>query len=238
MSNQTVLSSDKKGSRNSNNLVKKSFLKTQCIVCNTLFTKPRVGKMYCSNRCKQFGYNHKGLQKGITLTNEEQKPVKKRRININEYFFYRETVEQIKRFKELTRRNCRFEEENMKIQLRENMGIPQSPESIILNNVCQLREDELDELEILKDKVYNFSNFEIQNLSLEKWSFFKIMNPKLDFENLFKLICQFSSEYISQLNFVALDLDETVDNLGIKKKYIQHCNAISEGVIRFYNKNE
>lgn len=238
MSNQTVLSSGKKGTRNSTNSVKKSVLKTQCIVCNTLFTKPRVGKMYCSNRCKQFGYNHKGLQKEITLANEEQKPFKKSRININEYLLYREMVEQIKRFKELTRRNCRFMEEDMKIQLRENMGIPQSPESIILNNVCQLREDELDELEILKDKVSNFSNFEIQNLSLEKWSFFKIMNPKLDFENLFKLICQFSSEYISQLNFTALDHDETVDNLRIKKKYIQHCNAISEGVIQFYNKIE
>lgn len=238
MSNQTVLSSGKKGTRNSTISVKKSVLKTQCIVCNTLFPKPRVGKMYCSNRCKQFGYNHKGLQKEITLANEEQKPFKKSRININEYLLYREMVEQIKRFKELTRRNYRFEEEDMKIRLRENMGIPQSPESIILNNVCQLKEDELDELEILKDKVSNFSNFEIQNLSLEKWSFFKIMNPKLDFENLFKLICQFSSEYISQLNFTALDHDETVDNLRIKKKYIQHCNAISEGVIQFYNKIE
>jgi hypothetical protein len=238
MSNQTVLSSSKRGNRNSNNSVKKSFLKTECIVCNTLFTKPRVGKMYCSNRCKQFGYNHKGSEKKINLLNEEPKTFKKRRININEYFCYREMVEQIKRFKELTRRNYRFEEEDIKIRLRENMGIPQSPESIILNNVCQLREDELDELEILKDKVSNFANFEIQNLSLEKWSFFKIMNPKLDFENLFKLICQFSSEYISQLSFTALDPEETVDNLGIKKKYIEHCNAISEGIIQFYNKIE
>lgn len=40
---------------------------------------------------------------------------------------------------------------------------------------------------------------------------FRIMNPKLDFENLFKLICQFSREYVSQLNFIALDLNETVD---------------------------
>jgi len=238
MSNQTVLSSGKKGTRNSNNSVKKSVLKTQCIVCNTLFTKPRVGKMYCSNRCKQFGYNHKGSENKITLFNEEPKTFKKRRININEYFCYREMVEQIKRYKELTRRNYRFEEEDIKIRLRENMGIPQSPESIILNNVCQLREDEFDELELLKDKVSNFSNFEIQNLSLEKWSFFKVMNPKLDFENLFKLICQFSSEYISQLNFVALDSDETINNLGIKKKYIDHCNAINEGIVQFYNKIE
>jgi hypothetical protein len=82
-------------------------LKTQCIVCNTLFTKPRVGKMYCSNRCKQFGYNHNGSEKKINLLNEEPKAVKKRRININEYLFYREMVEQIKRF-------------NMKILLRES----------------------------------------------------------------------------------------------------------------------
>ena len=235
MSNQTVISSGKKGNRNSNNSVKKSSLKTQCIVCNTLFTKPRVGKMYCSNRCKQFGYNHKGSERKITLLNDEPKTFKKRRININEYFCYREMVEQIKRFKELTRRNCRFEDEDIKIRLRQNMGIPQSPESIILNNVCQLREDELYELEILKDKVSNFENYEIQNLSLEKWSFFKIMNPKLDFENLFKLICQFSNEYISQLSFTALDPKETVNNLGIKEKYIEHCNAISEGTIKFYN---
>ena len=212
MSDQTVLSSSKRGNRNSNNSVKKSFLKTECIVCNTLFTKPRVGKMYCSNRCKQFGYNHKGSEKKINLLNDEPKTFKKRRININEYFCYREMVEQIKRFKELTRRNYRFEEEDIKIRLRENMGIPQSPESIILNNVCQLREDELDELEILKDKVSNFANFEIQNLSLEKWSFFKIMNPKLDFENLFKLICQFSIEYISQYTFFLIPKLSTVSS--------------------------
>ncbi len=60
-----------------------------------------------------------------------------------------------------------------------------------------------------------------------------IFHPKLDNENLFKTINQFSSEYINQLNFVAFDADETVENLGIKKKYIQHCNAISDGIIQF-----
>ena len=236
MSNPTVTSIAPIVTKSSNNSVKKAFLKTHCIVCNSLFTKPRVGKMYCSNRCKQFGYNHKSLQNAINSSFDEPKKAKRKKINIGEFLFYREMFEKVKRFKELSKRNYRFDEEDIKMQMRENMGIQLNPEKIILNNSYKLREDEMDELEMLREEVSVFVNYEIYNLSLEKWSFFKIMNPKLDFENLFKIICQFSSEYINQLSFTTLDSDKTCDNLGIKKKYIEHCNAINEGSVYFYNK--
>lgn len=236
MSKPTVINIDQTVTKSSNNSVKKSFLNTHCIVCKSLFTKPRVGKLYCSNRCKQFGYNHKNLQNEITSSFDEPKKAKRKKINIGEYLFYREMIEKVKRFKELSKRNCRYEEEDIKMQMRENMGIQLNPEKIIINNSYKLRDDEMDELEMLKEEVSVFVNYEIYNLSLEKWSFFKIMNPKLDFENLFQIICQFSSEYINQLSFVTSDSDRTFDNLGIKKKYIEHCNEINEGVIHFYNK--
>jgi len=236
MSNPTVTSISQIVTKSSNNSVKKAFLKKHCIVCNSLFTKPRVGKMYCSNRCKQFGYNHKSLQNAINSSFDVPKKAKRIKINIGEYLFYREIVEKVKRFKELSKRNYRFEDENIKMQMRENMGIKLNPESIILINSNQLKDVEIDELDMLREEVSIYVNYEVHNLSLEKWSFFKIMNPKIDFENLFKIICQFSCEFINQLNFEVQDQDKTVDFLSIKTKYIRHCNEINEGVIQFYNK--
>lgn len=238
MSNQTVLSSDQKGIKRNNNSVNNSLSKTHCLVCNSLFTKPRVGKLYCSNRCKQFGYTHKNLINKNIISNNESVKIKRKRININEYFYYRDMIEKIKRFKELSKRNSRYEEEAAKLSMREDMGIPLNPESIILNNSYELKEEEVEELELLKDEVSIFANFELHNLSLEKWSFFRLLNPKFDKENLFKTVCQFSSEFINQLNFRALNPDETFELLGIKNKYIKHCNAINEGIIQFYDKIE
>lgn len=48
--------------------------------------------------------------------------------------------------------------------MKENMGIPLNPELIIHNKSNQLREDEMNELELQRDKVSIFANFEIQNL--------------------------------------------------------------------------
>ena len=32
---------------------------THCIVCGAAFSIARAGKLYCTNRCKQFRYNHR-----------------------------------------------------------------------------------------------------------------------------------------------------------------------------------
>ena len=232
--------SETKPVRNGTKNNKLSVINSYCIVCNSPFSKARAGKLYCSNRCKQFGYNHKNLRTENVISKSEpgDSDIKKKRINISQYFYYKEMTEKVKRYKELSKRKYRFEEEYNKIKMRDSMGIRQNTESIIYNASNQLKEEERDELEMLEGEVSIFSYFEIHNLSLEKWSFFRVMNPKFDNETLFKAICQFSSEYINQLNFRALDPDETVDILGIKKKYIQHCNSITEGIIQFYDKVE
>jgi hypothetical protein len=53
--------SDPKSVTNGRNLgiktVMPQVLNTHCIVCGVEFPRKRSGKLYCSSRCKQFGYN-------------------------------------------------------------------------------------------------------------------------------------------------------------------------------------
>jgi predicted nucleic acid-binding Zn ribbon protein len=59
MNNEVVLNEVKSNNNNSIALVTKSVINSHCIVCNSLFTNKRIGKLYCSNKCKQYRFNHK-----------------------------------------------------------------------------------------------------------------------------------------------------------------------------------
>ena len=232
MNNNTVSKTANINNKSGYNKVNKSILNTQCIICKTEFLKPRSGKLYCSNRCKQFGYNHKDL-KNEKLTEPIQ--IKKNRVKkilIEDYFFFQQLNLKIKRFKDLAKRNQRFEEEETKINIRNSLGLLQNPETIVSHNSLELNDTEIEELESLSDEIKGLINFEAHNLSLEQWSFFKLLYPQFDNENLFRTISQFSKDYINQLNFASIS-DETADNLTIKNKFIEHCNQITERIIRF-----
>jgi predicted nucleic acid-binding Zn ribbon protein len=41
------------------NTVTGSLRNSHCIICGTPFNTAYAGKIYCSNKCKQFGCNHK-----------------------------------------------------------------------------------------------------------------------------------------------------------------------------------
>jgi len=234
MSNQTVLSSDEKSIKRSNSSVNNSLLKTHCIVCNTLFTKPRVGKLYCSNRCKQFGYNHKQLMPGKKEVEFEKKNQSKKKVFLEDYSYYLQMNNKLKRFKELSRRNEKFKEEERKMNNRIALGLPLNHDYYSTSNmILELNSDELDELENLEVQLSQFINLESHCLTIEQWSYFKLLYSKLDKDSFFLTICQFSKDYINQLNFHPLDPDLVDGNLSIKEKYILHCNEIAQGRIQF-----
>lgn len=229
MSNETATKTVKINNVNGKN----SVLRTNCIVCNTAYIKPRVGKLYCSNRCKQFGYNHKEIK--LIESHEEPKKVRRntKKFWLSDYAYFVEMNVKLKRFRDLLRRFDKFKDEEKRMYLEREYGIQSEQRNAFNYFQYQLSESEHDELETLQDEMELYKNLEPQNLSIEQWCFFKALFNKMENEKLFTTICQFSKEYISQLNILPIDLENTSEQINIKKKYLIHCNEITEGIIQF-----
>ena len=140
----------------------------------------------------------------------------------------------IRRFKELTRRNVSFLEGERKCEIKASLGIlPNIDLNIVLSKMQELNSKEEMELVELQNEIGEFAYLDTHNLKIEQWSFFKLLHPKLDNETLFKIISQFSKDYISQLNFNDTTNESISKSLGIKDKYIHHCKLITQGFIQF-----
>ena len=143
----------------------------------------------------------------------------------------------LKRFKELSKRNEKFKDEERKMNNKIALGLPLNHDFYSVSNILlELNSDELDELENLEDQLDQFINLESHNLSIEQWSYFKLLYGNLNSESLFLTVCQFSKEYISQLSFQPINPDMVSVDLNIKSKYILHCNGIAEGHICLISK--
>lgn len=82
---------------------------THCIVCRSAFQAARVGKLYCSTRCKQFGFNHRDQIKDLLS-------IKRRSINpeslvffIEDYHEFIKLQKMIKRQSTLRQKQTRWE---------------------------------------------------------------------------------------------------------------------------------
>lgn len=97
---------------------------TNCIVCHKPFQVIRVGKLYCSNRCKQFGYNHKfeinqalgNQSNGISPT-----PIT---FYIDDYNSYDRKQKMIKSYQELEKKRLQWESVNQQLSCRQRLGLP------------------------------------------------------------------------------------------------------------------
>jgi hypothetical protein len=233
MSNEIVSKSVKTNNTNGKNSVTNSVMRTTCTVCNAPYLKPRVGKMYCSNRCKQFGYNHKDI-KAVEApeTNKTERRIH-RRFLLQDYAYFVDMNVKLKRYKELLKRFEKFRDEEKKMYFAREYGIPSDQRNALNYYYYQLSESELEEFETLQDELEMYKNLEPQNLSIEQWCFFKGLFKKMNNENLFSTICQFSKDYIKQLNIMPMDLESTSEQINIKKNYLSLCNEITEGGIQF-----
>jgi hypothetical protein len=139
----------------------------------------------------------------------------------------------LKRYKELLKRFEKFRDEEKKMYFAREYGIPSDQRNALNYYYYQLSESELEEFETLQDELEMYKNLEPQNLSIEQWCFFKGLFKKMNNENLFSTICQFSKDYIKQLNIMPMDLESTSEQINIKKNYLSLCNEITEGGIQF-----
>lgn len=204
-----------------------------CIVCNNQFSKPRNGKLYCSNRCKQIGYNRKqrlipGSDQNSLSNNQETIE-----LSTKEYTSFLKLNTKHLRLKELARRKRISLEEEKRIDIKRELRIEPDQNSIFNYYYNELNYDDEVELQNLEKLIPNAYSSRIYSLSLEQWSFLKILFNGLNNIKLYLVICQLSQEFINQLDIEFFNKENSKFDLSLHRKFIQHYNDLSEGKIKF-----
>lgn len=177
-----------------------------CLVCGACFSRPRAGKFYCSAKCKQFTIYHK----------QEILALKASRIGINdsiiklslkEYELYVLLTDKLHELKDLRRRRDSsfkaFDEQNLK------------------------------RLEELEKTIPNYlKKLRLPNLSIEKWSFLKMLYPKLKKDDFNKLISNLQQAFFESLEYSPATGKKEMNN-PIKLSFQNHLKKMGEGKIIF-----
>ena len=206
---------------------------SHCIICGTPFNTARMGKLYCSSKCKQIGYNHKEeifQSKSIAGKGINAKP---QTFYLDEFQFYDKRRKMLKRYKELMRKKNQSELAESEISNYKKVGI-QANDYTWKNYISyKLTDDEEGELYDLETEIEEeIKSLNLNEISIEQWSFIKSLHPDMEGISLCELIASISKGFFSQLNLSPID-HYTNENVTIKNKFINHCNLIGEGVIKF-----
>jgi len=184
---------------------------SHCIICGKPFDTVRMGKLYCSAKCKQFAYHHKEeifQPENIAGIGINAKP---QTFYLNEFQFYDKRQKSLKRYNELKNKKAQWE----------------------LFTSPGLTKKEISELDELENELENeIKSLNLKELSIEQLSFIKSLNPSIEGISFCELVASFSKGFFSQLNLSPPDQYSNT-NVNIKNKFINHCNLIAVGVIKF-----
>lgn len=218
------------------NTVTSSLRNSHCIICGTPFNTARVGKLYCSSKCKQLAFNHKDQlfqSKNISGIGINAKP---QTFYLDEFQFYSKRQKMLKRFKELSDKQTKCELAENEIRNCDKLGIQASNftwERFATKKLTENEEGELYEIEMeIEDELKPLN---LKEISIEQWSFIKYLYPSFEGISLCELINSFGHDFFSQLNLDPAN-QNTNSNVTIKNRYVNHCNLIAEGVIKFLKK--
>jgi len=206
---------------------------SHCIICGTPFNTARMGKLYCSPKCKQFGYNHK--EKIFQSGNIVGKGInaKPQTFYLDEFQFYDKRQKMLKRYLELVDKQNQRELADCEISNCEKAGFPTNNhtwQNFVSKKLTDNEEGELYDLETeIEDELKSLT---LKEISIEQWSFIKSLYTDIEGVSLCELIAYLSKGFFSQLNLSPTD-HYTNENVTIKNKFINHCNLIAEGIIRF-----
>ncbi len=218
------------------NTVTDTLRNSHCIICGTPFNTARVGKLYCSDKCKQFSYNHKEKifrSKNISGTGISAKP---QTYYIEDFQFYNDRRRMLKRYKELCYKRTTWESAENEIENCERSGSQAQAYTWNIYNSRKLSDNEEGELNELETNIEDeIVNLKFKELSIEQWSFIKSLHPSFDGISLCEIIASLGTGFFSQLTLNPPDRN-TNQNVIIKNKYINHCNLIVEGLIKFVKK--
>lgn len=238
MKDQLATNSPVKHCNSETNSATRIILNTHCIVCGTAFHAARMSKLYCSPRCKQFGYNHKlEISQALAFREKGISPIPLS-FFIDDYTVYNKTQKLLKRFRELKKKKQNWEEANQELILKEKYGL--SVSNYIWDQFTSKKLTDDDELELneaennLPEEILGLN---LKEFSLEQWSFIKSLYPNLDDTAFFEISDSLSDNFIRQMSLNKISSDNIAEELIIKNKFINHCNLIAMGKITF-NKKE
>jgi hypothetical protein len=221
-----------------NNLDTKSItlgcLNTHCIVCGSPFQTARVGKLYCSGRCKQFGYNHKAKINGFIEARNKGISRQTVILFMDDYINYDRRQKSLRRYRDLDKKKKHWESLNQEIIYRQKLDIPISNyqwDTYAGKKLSENEEGDLYNAETELDE--RILDLNAKELTLEQWSFIKSLYPSLDELSFFEMVCSLSKEFLSQLTLTDTSNNSNVEYLVIKNKFINHCNLIAMGIVKF-----
>jgi predicted nucleic acid-binding Zn ribbon protein len=220
------------------NRVTTSLRNSHCIICGKPFNTERMGKLYCSSKCKQFGFNHKEKINQSLILNKTGINTKPQTFYIDEFQFYDKRQKMLKRYKELSKKKSEWELAENEIINCKRVDMQASNytwQNFISKKLTENEEGELYELETEIEDEIKSSN--LKELSIEQWSFIRSLYPSLDKISFCELVTSFSKDFYSQLNLNATSLNKN-ENVIIQNKYINHCNLFADGLIKLEVKPE
>ena len=156
---------------------------------------------------------------------------------IDDYIFYDKLAKSQVRLRELYRKQNRWEAINQEIALKQKIGLEISEytwSTYVTGRLTGLEECELNDLERVVDE--SLMELDLKDLSLEQWSFIKSLNEGMNESGLLQMISSLSDPFLNQLSLNETDTSVRKELISIQNKYINHCNLISEGVIKFIQK--
>lgn len=219
------------------NSVTSTLKNSRCIICGTAFQTARASKLYCSNKCKQFGYTHKEKIKSLFPNSFDGINEKTESFYIDEFSLYDKRFKLLKRYRELKRKDDQRENAEVEIKMRQQVGLEISKylwDTYTTKQLTQKEEDEIEQDENEFDE--EFLLLSLKELTLEQWSFLKSLYSDLDELSFYRTASSLSREFINELNLNPIDNEERDVVSVIKKRFINHCNLIVEGKIKFIQK--
>jgi len=178
-----------------------------CIVCGAAFSFPRAGKLYCSAKCKQFHYYHK---QEIMELKQAKRGIsnENQELSLKEYNSYSLSVKRSNQY------------QTLKNRLNSTYFTLSTPQEVLLQ-------------ELANELPMYIKQFPAPTLSLEEWSFVKLLYPHLKKEDFGKLLNNLGSRFFSRLTDNDNDIRSTSKSDPIKNLYKNHLFKIAVGKIKF-----
>lgn len=178
-----------------------------CIVCGAIFNAPRAGKLYCSPRCKQFAYYHQdeieALQQAKNLGQ-----ISAVQLSLREFEAYIAALDLLCEYSNLKKKQA-------------SSYRPFEPSDALRLKI------------LLKQIPRYLQNLDPPYMTIEEWSFIKLLYPSLKKEDFIKLICSLDSKFFENLTYADPPTKDKLKQNPIKSLYQNHVLKIAEGKIKF-----
>ncbi|WP_336516455.1 hypothetical protein [Pollutibacter soli] len=186
---------------------------THCIICNKMFSNCRASKLYCSSKCRQFGYYHRAELKVIRQSQETNKTKAVIDFSLADYRDYIKIQEKVKSYQKL-----------------ESHFKPATPgtdrwQLYYDNPACALTFERRG----IPSRLFNLK---IPHLSIEQWSFIKFLYGELNKIEFIELASSLSSAFLRHLEIPEiLKGSQKIDPVTVN--YLRHLEKIVCGNLRF-----